>query len=183
VTGLLEADIFDPMQACGTRMAWTCLVRMQTLRFCSTLIVCVSLLMVLTPPAHGFAMLAHANTVQAAVAAPFDDGTGILAKTHPAKASQHGNGDCDADDPPQHTGQHNSENTSENVGENSGPPRDACMATCMAACPAACCSAIMTACRHPAGGVVLAETGPLLPIPPSASRGGIHPPPRSDRMI
>lgn len=171
VTRPREADTFDPMQACRTRMAQTCLTRMRTLRFCSTLIMCLSLLMVLMPSAHGFAMTAHGNTTHGTMTGADGDDTlravvlngTMAALSHDkaailAKASHHADLCCVDDDP----------------SENTESSRHACMA--------ACCSAIMIACRHPVGMLLLAETGPPLLIPTSASRSGIHPPPKSDRM-
>lgn len=177
VTSPLEAETFDPMQACRTRMARTCLAQMRTLRFCSALIVGISLLMVLMPSAHGFVMTPHGSTahgmmtaadrmgtdgddtprvtvLNGAIAAPSDAKAPVLAKDH-----HHPDLCCIGGDP-----SGNGESTTDT-------------------CTTACCFVVMIACRHHVAVLVSAETSLLLPIPPSASSGGIYPPPKSARMI
>ncbi len=184
VTRPLEAGTFGSMQACRTRMAWTCLARRRTFRFRSALIVCISLLMVLAPSAQGLAMTTHGNTAHGNTAhgntahgkaargntaygvvagadgdetlnaPPSDDKSTVLATSYP-----HGDLCCIG---------------GTNPSEDTGSSHDTCAS--------ACCSGLMIACRHHVGVLVPAETAPLLPIPTSASRGAIHPPPRSDRM-
>lgn len=165
MTRPLEAPTFGSMPTCRTRMAPTCLARtslarLRTLRFCSALIVCVSLLMILTPSAHGFAMTSHGNTGHGSVvsgghsAAPSDDG----AATH-ARSYHHGYSCCVAGGDPL---------------EDSGSAHDTCAA--------ACCSGVTIACLQYSGVLNSAETGPPIAIPTSAGRGAIHPPPRRERM-
>lgn len=170
-------------------MARTWLAQVRTPRFGGALIVCISLLMVLMSPAHGFsahgfsahgfAVASPANTTDGAMmdGIGVDDTSSATGLNGAAMAAADDNaairvkaanpGDwchlglcCAGGDP----------------SGNTGSAGDAC-------CMAACCSAITIACRHHVGILVSAQAGPLLPIPPSASRGGIHPPPRSDRMI
>jgi hypothetical protein len=204
VTRPLEAGTFGSMQACRTRMAWTCLARRRTLRFRSALIVCISLLMVLAPSAQGFAMTTHGTTAPGTTT----HGKTALGNTAQGNTAQgntaHGNtahgkaargntaygvvagadGDETLNAPPS--------DDKSTVLATSYPHGDLCCiggtnpsedtGSSHDTCASACCSGLMIACRHHVGVLVPAETAPLLPIPTSASRGAIHPPPRSDRM-
>jgi hypothetical protein len=175
------------MQACGTRMARTWLAQVRTLRFGGALIVCISLLMVLMPPAHGFsahgssahgfAVASPANTTHGAMHGAMINGTGVA--DTPSAIAPDGAMAAPSNDKAAIVAK--AYHHAKWCGAGGDPSGDTASAS--DACMAACCCAIVTACRHHAGVVVSAEPGLLPPIPPSAGRGGIHPPPRSDRMI